>query len=45
MIGSGRFDANEAPRKLLEERQNVTTLQLTADNHLASEIRGFQQAN
>jgi hypothetical protein len=33
MRGSAGFDSNEARRKLLEKRQDVTTLQLTPNNH------------
>ena len=35
--GAG-LDANQAWRQLLEERQDVATLQLTADDHLAGSI-------
>src|SRR3974390_597969 len=38
MRGSAGFDSNEARRKLLEERQDVTTLQLTAHNHLTLNV-------
>ena len=32
------LNADQAWRQLLEERQDVTTLQLTADDHLAGSI-------
>jgi hypothetical protein len=32
------LDANQAWRQLLKERQDVATLQLTADDHLTSGI-------
>ena len=35
--GAG-LDANEAWRQLLEERQDIATLQLTADDYLAGSI-------
>src|SRR4029077_20085461 len=38
--GTG-FDADQAWRQLLEERQDVAALQLTADDHLASSINGM----
>jgi hypothetical protein len=39
------FDANQAWRQLLEERQNVAPLQLTADDHLASRINAVDLEN
>jgi hypothetical protein len=39
MVRSGASpDADEAWRQLLEERQDVTSLQLTTDDHLAIRI-------
>src|SRR5215831_3031249 len=36
-----RLDANQAWRKLLEKRYDLATLQLPADNHLASSINAM----
>src|SRR5207344_2242380 len=35
------LDADQARRQLLEERQDVTPLQLTANNHLTSSINAM----
>ena len=35
IMGTG-FDADQTWRQLLEERQHIAALQLTADNHLAT---------
>src|SRR3974390_2704084 len=45
MRGSAGFDSNEARRKLLEERQDVTTLQLTAHNHLTLNVNSVDLKN
>jgi hypothetical protein len=39
------LDANQARWQLLEERQNITALQLTADDHLASGIYSVNLKN
>jgi len=36
-----RLNADQAWRQLLKERQNVATLQLTADDYLASSINAM----
>jgi hypothetical protein len=42
IVASGAsLDANHAWRQLLEERQDVATLQLPADNHLADSINAM----
>jgi len=38
MRGGARLDANEAGRKLLEERQHIATLQLSADDGIALRV-------
>jgi hypothetical protein len=38
--GAG-FDTDQTRRQFLKERQNVATLQLTADDHLASSINAM----
>jgi hypothetical protein len=45
MRGSAGFDSNEARRKLLEERQDVTTLQLTPNYHLAFNVNTVDLKN
>src|SRR3954449_591471 len=41
MRGGAGLDADQAWRQLLKERQDVATLQLTADDHLASSINAM----
>jgi hypothetical protein len=38
MRGGAGLDPNQAWRQLLEERQNVAALQLTADQHIAFRV-------
>jgi hypothetical protein len=45
VLGDLAFDANEARRKLREKRQDLTTLQLTADNHLPDRINSMHLEN
>jgi hypothetical protein len=45
MTGGAGFDSNEARRKLLKERQDVTTLQLTPDYHLAFNVNSVGLKN
>jgi hypothetical protein len=45
MRGGTGFDANEAVRKLLEERQDVTALQLTTDDNLALRVDAVDLKN
>src|SRR3974390_3463689 len=45
MRGSAGFDSNEARRKLLEEPQDVTTLQLTPNYHLAFNVNTVDLKN
>jgi len=39
------FDADQAWLQLLEARQHIATLQLTANNHLASSINAMNLKN
>jgi hypothetical protein len=39
------LDANQARRQLLEERQNITPLELTANNHVAIRIDAMNLKN
>jgi hypothetical protein len=45
MRGGAGLDSKEARRKLLEERQDVATLQLTADYHLAFNVNTVDLKN
>jgi hypothetical protein len=39
------LDANQAWRQLLKERQDVATLQLAADDHLAASVNAVNLEN
>jgi len=39
------LDANQTPWKLLEERKDVATLQLAADDHLAASVNAVNLEN
>ena len=45
MRGGAGLDLNQAWRQLLEERQEVTTLQLTADEHIAFRVDAVHLKN
>ena len=42
MRGSTRFDTNQARRQLLEKCRHITTLQLTANDHMTFLINAVQ---